>query len=77
MVQRCAYYLSPSSGVLRMDLRALDPMGPYRLIVDGATDRHIEYFEDQRAALDRWAEFDAVMRPDGVSVDLDVPGHIH
>jgi hypothetical protein len=63
MVPRCAYYLSASSGVLRMDLIALDRMGPYRLILDGDTDRHIEYFDDRRAALDRWVEFDAAMRP--------------
>ena len=76
MVQRCAYYLSASSGVLRMDLRALDPMGPYRLILDGATDRHVEYFENSSEALDRWAEFDAVLRPDAVpELDLDVPVH--
>jgi len=46
-----------------MDLQALDPTGPFRLIVDGATDRHVEYFESPAAALDRWAEFDAAMRP--------------
>jgi hypothetical protein len=63
MIQKRAYYLSGSSGVLRMDLRALDPMGPYRLIIDGDGNHHIEYFEDPRAALDRWAEFDAAMRP--------------
>jgi len=63
MVQRCAYYLSATVGVLRMDLQELEPAGPYRLIVDGAADKHIEYFDDSQAALDRWAEFDAVMRP--------------
>jgi hypothetical protein len=47
-----------------MDLRALEPSGPYRLIVDGTTDRHVEYFDDRLAALERWAEFDAAMRPD-------------
>ena len=46
-----------------MDLRALDATGPYRLILDGATDRHIEYFDDSSTALSRWAEFDAAMRP--------------
>jgi hypothetical protein len=59
-----------------MDLRALDPMGPYRLILDGATDRHVEYFENPSEALDRWAEFDAVMRPDAVpELDLQLPVH--
>jgi hypothetical protein len=46
-----------------MDLQALEPTGPFRLIVDGATDRHVEYFESPAAALERWAEFDAAMRP--------------
>jgi hypothetical protein len=64
VVKKCAYYMSASAGVLRMDLRALDPTGPYRLIVDGDTDRHVEYFEDRTTALERWAEFDAAMRPD-------------
>ena len=76
MIQRCAYYLSASSGVLRMDLRALDPTGPYRLIVDGDTNQHIEYFENRSAALERWAEFDAAMRPDPTS-EGDVPVLIH
>jgi hypothetical protein len=59
-----------------MDLRALDPTGPYRLIVDGATDRHIEYFANPSDALDRWAEFDAAMRPDLLSEgDLHLPVH--
>ncbi len=78
MVQRCAYYLSASSGVLRMDLRALDPTGPYRLIVDGAADRrHIEYFENPCAALDRWAEFDAAMRPSDSAPAVDAPRRTH
>ena len=47
-----------------MDLQALDEAGPYRLIVDSPTDRHVEYFTDPNAALDRWAEFDAAMRPE-------------
>ena len=76
MVQRCAYYLSSSSGVLRMDLRALDPTGPYRLIVDGDTDRHIEYFDNPSEALHRWAEFEAVMRPELLS-EADFPPAIH
>ena len=59
-----------------MDLRALEPIGvPYRLILDGATDQHIEYFEDPRAALDRWAELNEAMRP-GASGGLGVE-HIH
>ena len=70
VVQKCAYYFSGSSGVLRMDLQALEPTGPFRLIVDGATDRHVEYFDSRAAALDRWAEFDAAMRPD---VECDDP----
>lgn len=47
-----------------MDLQALEPSGPFRLIVDGANERHVEYFDSRAAALDRWAEFDAAMRPD-------------
>jgi hypothetical protein len=46
-----------------MDLQALEPEGPYRLIVDGATDRHVEYFQTPYEALERWDEFDAAMRP--------------
>jgi len=73
MVERCAYYVSASAGVLRMELRALDLAGPYRLIVDGDTDRHIEYFADPGEALHRWAEFENVMRPDLVSEDDFLP----
>ena len=62
MVQRCAYYLSSSSGVRRMELMELDPTGPYRIIVDDATNQHIEYFANSSEALDRWAEFDAVLK---------------
>lgn len=46
-----------------MELTELDPEGPYRLIVDDAATRHIEYFAKSNEALQRWAEFDAVMRP--------------
>jgi hypothetical protein len=60
-----------------MDLRALEPTGPYRLIVDGSTNRHIEYFESRRAALERWAEFDAAMRPASSPVDVANPCSIH
>jgi hypothetical protein len=63
MFQRCAYYVSLSSGALRMELTELEPQGPYRLIVDDADSRHIEYFAKSNDALQRWAEFDAVMRP--------------
>jgi hypothetical protein len=63
MFQRCAYYVSLSSGALRMELTELEPEGPYRLIVDDADSRHIEYFAKPNDALQRWAEFDAVMRP--------------
>src|SRR5262245_53128586 len=63
MFQRCAYYVSLSSGALRMELTELEPQGPYRLIVDDAASRHIEYFAKSNEALARWAEFDAVMRP--------------
>src|SRR5262249_4322436 len=66
MFQRCAYYLSPSKGALRLDLTALEPDGPYRLILDDSATRHIEYFSDSREALERWAEFDAAMRPHAV-----------
>ena len=59
-----------------MDLRELGEAGPYRLIVDGATERHVEYFTDPAAALDRWAEFDAAMRPD-FDAASDVPPSIH
>jgi hypothetical protein len=31
--------------------------------VDDADSRHIEYFAKPNDALQRWAEFDAVMRP--------------
>src|SRR4026209_2053350 len=44
MFQRCAYYVSLSSGALRMELTELEPQGPYRLIGDDADSRHIEYF---------------------------------
>ena len=63
MFQRCAYYVSLSSGALRMELTELEPQGPYRLIVDDAATRHIEYFAKSNDALTRWAQFDAVMRP--------------
>ena len=63
MFQRCAYYVSLSSGAMRMELTELEPEGPYRLIVDDAASRHIEYFAKPNDALQRWAEFDAVMRP--------------
>ena len=63
MFQRCAYYVSCSNGALRMELTELHPQGPYRLIVDDAATRHIEYFVTSDKALARWAEFDAVMRP--------------
>ena len=63
MFQRCAYYVSCSNGALRMELTELHPHGPYRLIVDDAATRHIEYFVTSDKALARWAEFDAVMRP--------------
>jgi hypothetical protein len=46
-----------------MELTELHPAGPYRLIVDDADMRHIEYFVTSDKALARWAEFDAVMRP--------------
>src|SRR4051794_37160636 len=46
MFQRSAYYLSPSKGALRLDLTELEPDGPYRLILDDAASRHIEYFAD-------------------------------
>jgi len=42
MFQRCAYYVSLSSGAMRMELTELEPQGPYRLIVDDAASRHIE-----------------------------------
>jgi len=76
MVQRCAYYVSSSSGVLRMDLVQLDAAGPYRLIVEDATNRHIEYFANPDDALERWAEFDAAMRPDTLA-DLIITVQIH
>jgi hypothetical protein len=63
MFQRCAYYVSLSAGALRMELTEMEPQGPYRLIVDDAASRHIEYFAKPNEALARWAEFDAVMRP--------------
>ena len=63
MFQRCAYYVSVASGALRMELTELEPCGPYRLIVDDAATRHIEYFSKSTEALDRWAQFDAAMRP--------------
>lgn len=63
MFQRCAYYVSLSSGALRMELTELEPQGPYRLIVDDAATRHIEYFAKSNEALQRWQQFDAVMRP--------------
>src|SRR5262245_37879758 len=63
LFQRCAYYVSLSSGAMRMELTELEPEGPYRLIVDDAASRHIEYFAKPNDALQRWAEFDAVMRP--------------
>ena len=80
MVQRCAYYVSLSSGALRMELTELDPQGPYRLIVDDAATRHIEYFAKSNEALQRWAEFDAVMRPPGAwesTFDQPVPVTAH
>ena len=46
-----------------MELTELEPQGPYRLIVDDAATRHIEYFAKSNEALMRWAQFDAVMRP--------------
>ncbi len=46
-----------------MELTELEPQGPYRLIVDDAATRHIEYFAKSNEALTRWAQFDAVMRP--------------
>jgi hypothetical protein len=58
-----------------MDLQALEPSGPFRLIVDGATDRHVEYFESPAAALDRWAEFDAAMSPPADSDDSMPSSH--
>ena len=70
MFQRCAYYVSLSSGALRMELTELEPQGPYRLIVDDAATRHIEYFAKSNDALKRWAQFDAVMRP---TAPFDVP----
>jgi len=70
MFQRRAYYLSHTAGALRMELTELEPHGPYRLIVDDAATRHIEYFSRSNEALERWAQFDAVMRPDATwSVD--------
>ena len=63
MFQRCAYYVSVGSGPLRMELTELEPCGPYRLIVDDAATRHIEYFATSDEALERWAQFDAAMRP--------------
>jgi len=71
MFQRCAYYLSPLKGALRLDLTELDPDGPYRLILDDSATRHIEYFTDSRQALERWAELDAAMRPQ--SIDAMTP----
>jgi hypothetical protein len=65
MFQRRAYYLSHLSGALRMELTELEPHGPYRLIVDDAATRHIEYFSSSNEALERWEQFDAVMRPEG------------
>jgi hypothetical protein len=59
-----------------MDLRELEPAGPYRLIVDGDTERHIEYFHDSDQALERWAEFDAVMRTEAATA-LDASGVTH
>jgi len=71
--------LSSSTGVLRMDLSQLDASGPYRLIVEDATTRHIEYFANPHDALERWAEFDAAMRSDTSpsSPALTIPVRIH
>jgi len=75
MFQRCAYYLSPSKGALRLDLTELEPDGPYRLILDDSDTRHIEYFADPQEALERWAEFDAAMRPRAIDIPPEVPVH--
>jgi hypothetical protein len=75
MFQRCAYYLSPSKGALRMDLTELDPEGPYRLILDDSASRHIEYFANPGEALARWAEFDAAMRQAPVPDEAALPVH--
>jgi hypothetical protein len=75
MFQRCAYYLTPPSGAVRMDLTRLEPAGPYRLILDDSAKRHIEYFVESSDALERWAEFDAAMRPNGTTPSQDALMH--
>lgn len=45
-----------------MELVALDPSGPFRLIVDHPAKRLVEYFTSSREALCRWNQIESALR---------------
>jgi hypothetical protein len=52
--------LTPTTSA-RMELVAVEPAGPFRLIVDHPAKRLVEYFTSSREALGRWSEIEAVL----------------
>lgn len=53
-------YLSPTA-TARMELEALQPAGPFRLILEHPSSRIVEYFDSSTAAIDRWVEIEAAL----------------
>jgi hypothetical protein len=52
--------LTPTTNA-RMQLVALEPEGPFRLIVDHPARRLVEYFTSSSEAMNRWAEIEAAL----------------
>ncbi len=61
-------YLTPTTSA-RMELVALEPSGPFRLIVDHPAAHLVEYFRTSADALARWAQIETVLS--GVHADDD------
>jgi len=52
--------LTPTTSA-RMELVALEPDGPFRLIVDHPARRLVEYFTSSSEAMGRWAEIESAL----------------
>ena len=53
-------HLTPTTNA-RMELVALEPDGPFRLIVDHPARRLVEYFTSSSEAMGRWSEIESVL----------------
>ena len=61
------------TAVVRCDLHALGPNGPYRLVVHSPRGSIVEYFDSAIAALIRQAEIEDLFRADPARRSAHVP----